>query len=272
MLNSFVGECKKGEEPEDKSLNDKEKRFMELYYSGEGLSKLEAAKLAEFQCTSDAAFNEAAEVTLKKQDILTKICKDYLESLFLKFLSIEQRRLFLDTSDPVRYGAIKLAINRINDHDIPGALAEVGVYQGHTSKIIHMLAPDRHLFLFDTFEGFPDKDLEGCINNRFKDTNIDIVKEVIGNMDNVEIRKGYFPETAAGLENEIFAFVMLDVDLYSPTLSGLNFFYNRLSAGGYIFIHDYSNGHEVYKAVNKFMDDKREGIICLPDTWGSAII
>lgn len=255
-----------------KSLNDNEKRFLEIYYSGEGLSKLEAAKLAGFQCASDTAFNQAAEAALKKQDTLTMICKDYLESMFCKYLPIEQRRLFLDTSDPVRYGAIKLAIDRINDHNIPGALAEVGVYQGHTSKIIHMLAPNRHLFLFDTFEGFPNKDLEGRLDHRFMDTNIDIVKEVIGNMDNIDIRKGYFPETTAGLENEIFAFVMLDVDLYAPTLSGLNFFYNRLSPGGYIFIHDYSDGHEVYKAVNEVMADKPEGIVCLPDTWGSAII
>jgi len=188
------------------------------------------------------------------------------DSLFLTYLTTEERSIFLNTSDPVRYGAIKLAIDRINNRNIPGAFAEAGVYQGYTSKIIHMLAPDRSLFLFDTFEGFPDKDLGGRIDNRFKETNIDIVKEVIGNMDNVHIMEGYFPETTVGLENEIFAFVMLDLDLYAPTLAGLKFFYPRMSPRGYIFIHDYADGWEAHRAVNDFMADKREGIVYIPDT------
>ena len=224
----------------------------------------------------DAAFNQFAEVALEKQRILTEICKGQLEELFLKHLSIEERLIFLNTSDPVRYGAIKLAIDNINNTNIPGAFAEIGVYQGYTSNIIHMLAPNRVLYLFDTFEGFPNQDLDGRSDDRFQDTGIDLVKSLIGNMDNIEIRKGYFPETAQGLENEIFAFVMLDADLYMPTLKGLELFYNKLSPGGYIFLHDYSastpDGHETYKAVNDFMIDKQEGIVCIPDRWGSAII
>ena len=172
----------------------------------------------------------------------------------------------MNTPDPIRYGGIKLAIDRINDCNIQGAFAEVGVYRGDASKIIHMLAPGRSLLLLDTFEGFHNKDSGGRIDNRFKDTTIDIVKEVIGNIDNVYIRKGYFPETAAGLENERFAFVMLDVDLYAPTLAGLEFFYPRMSPRGYIFIHDYADGWEAHRAVNDFMADKREGIVYIPDT------
>ena len=38
---------------------------------------------------------------------------------------------------------------------------------------------------------------------------------------------------------EKFAFVSLDTDLYKPTLAGLEFFWPRMSKGGFIFIHDF---------------------------------
>jgi len=83
----------------------------------------------------------------------------------------------------------------------------------------------------------------------------------IGDMNNIIIRKGYFPETAKGLESEMFSFVMLDLDLYKPTLAGLEFFYPRVKAGGYIFAHDYNSpesDHAVSRAMNEFLKDKPE--------------
>jgi O-methyltransferase len=58
------------------------------------------------------------------------------------------------------------------------------------------------------------------------------------NEANCIVRKGYFPETAAGIEDN-FAFVSLDADLYQPMLEGLKYFYPRISKGGYIFVHDF---------------------------------
>ena len=55
------------------------------------------------------------------------------------------------------------------------------------------------------------------------------------------IRKGLFPKTLAGLENEKYAFVSIDVDLKESILAGLQYFYPRLNKGGYIFLHDYNN-------------------------------
>ncbi|MBI2954900.1 MAG: hypothetical protein HYY30_11340, partial [Chloroflexi bacterium] len=114
----------------------------------------------------------------------------------------------LATSDDyVRYGTIALAINTIRKENIAGSFAEVGVYRGNTSRIIHSLAPDKKLYLFDTFEGFPQGDVE-CADDRFQDTSIEVLKATIGDLHNIVIRKGYFPETTQGLESESFAFVM----------------------------------------------------------------
>ena len=45
------------------------------------------------------------------------------------------------------------------------------------------------------------------------------------------VRQGYVPETLNGLEDERFAFVLLDLDLYKPTLASLEFFYGRIHPG-----------------------------------------
>lgn len=69
------------------------------------------------------------------------------------------------------------------------------------------------------------------------------------------LRKGYFPDTTEGLENETYCLVSLDADLYKPTLTGISYFYPRLVTGGYIFVHDfgtYAWGHGVKNAVREY--------------------
>lgn len=177
-------------------------------------------------------------------------------------------------NDPIRFATLALAINQIRKNNIEGSFAEVGVWRGDTSRFIHLLAPERTLYLFDTFEGFPSEDLEHN-DGRFRDTSEEIVKKRIENLNNIVIRKGYFPETAKGLESEIFAFVLLDLDLYKPTLAGLEFFYPRMKLGGYIFAHDYNSPESnwaVSRAINEFMRGKPEKLVEIPDPWGSIVI
>lgn len=182
---------------------------------------------------------------------------------------------FLTTIDCIRYSTIALAITNLDKEGINGSFAELGVYKGSTSRIIHMLDPNRKFYLFDTFEGFPNEYLEGKQDDRFKDTNLEIVKKTIGNLKNIIIRRGIFPKTTKGLEKESFSFILIDVDLYITTYKGLEFFYPRMVSGGYIFIHDYNIPREykgsVYEAVNDFMKDKPERIIELPDRLGSVV-
>ncbi len=181
--------------------------------------------------------------------------------------------LISNSADPVRAAALALAIATIDRQNIPGAMAELGVYRGETSCLIHAASPERTLYLFDTFEGFPVRDKKN--DNRFQDTNLDVVRKNVGDLRHVIIKKGYFPETAYGLETETFAFVLLDADLYNPTMAGLTYFYSRLQPGGYIFAHDYNSpesDHAVSKAVDLFMADKPEKLVELPDSWGTIVI
>lgn len=180
-------------------------------------------------------------------------------------------------ADYARYTTFALAIQRLLDERIAGSFAEVGVYRGHLSSFLHRIAPERTYYLFDTFEGFPQNDLEPGVaeDRRFSDTSVDIVLENIGDTKNIVIKKGYVPDTFAGLEHEQFAFVLLDLDLYKPTVAGLEFFYPRLVSGGYLAVHDYNNpesNQACKRSVDAFMKDKPEHIIELADRFGTVIL
>jgi O-methyltransferase len=176
--------------------------------------------------------------------------------------------------DEVRYSSLALAIQRIETDRIPGAFAEIGVYRGVTSSFIHRQAPARKFYLFDTFEGFASQDLESGPDTRFQDTSQEAVAQFLGNSPSIEFRKGYFPATAAGLEAERFSLVMLDVDLYAPALEVFRFFYPRLEAGAFFFMHDFNSpeaNHGISRAATEFMADKPESLIEIPDFHGSAM-
>jgi len=164
-----------------------------------------------------------------------------------------------------------LALQTIERERIVGALAELGVWRGMTSSFIHSQAPNRTLYLFDTFDGFPGEEARDV---RFRDTNIELVRRRIGDCSNVIFKAGAFPETACGLKSERFALALIDVDKYVSTLAGLNFFYPRVVRGGYIFLHDYNSPeseHGVSRAVGEFMKGRPELIIEIPDVWGSVV-
>jgi O-methyltransferase len=176
--------------------------------------------------------------------------------------------------DEARYSSLALAIQRLELDKIPGAFAEVGVYRGVTSAFMHHQAPQRPLYLFDTFEGFPSQDLEVAQDERFQDTSVEGVAKFINGNSNVHFRKGYFPATAAGLENEAFALVMLDVDLFRTSLEVLSFFYPRMTRGAYFFMHDFNSNESdraISRAAREFLANKPELVFEIPDKWGSAV-
>lgn len=181
--------------------------------------------------------------------------------------------------DLVRLLFFQQTVEELLEHDIPGAFAEVGVYKGNSAKLLHLLAPQRELYLFDTFQGFDSRDLsldpkKKIHPSSFLDTSLQQVREFVGVHPKIHYCPGYFPATASPIPDELqFALVHLDADLYQPTLAGLQYFYPRLSAGGMMIIHDYSSGAwpGVKKAVDEFLDPYPEKLIRIPDKSGTAV-
>ena len=159
--------------------------------------------------------------------------------------------------------ALKAVLKKTEN--IPGDIAEVGVYRGGSAKIIADMVKDKQIYLFDTFEGLPtntiyDKDRFPPLNKgSMKETSVEEVRKYVP-FKNVHIYKGVFPKTAGVIKDKRFSFVHLDTDLYVGTKAGLKFFYPRMNKGGIFLIHDYPCFLGVEKAVIEFLLNKKEQI------------
>jgi O-methyltransferase len=151
---------------------------------------------------------------------------------------------------------------------LPGAMAEVGVFQGASAKLICEAKGETELFLFDTFGGLPQSTSADKGVHREKQylCSLESVQEYLQGYKNVFFHPGLFPESAKTLPERRFSFVHLDVDLYESTLAGLEYFYPRLITGGVILSHDYSILAGVRKAFDDFLHDKPERPVQLPST------
>ena len=146
---------------------------------------------------------------------------------------------------------------------LDGDMAEVGVYQGGSAKLIAEVKNEKELYLFDTFEGLPKvskKDTHFgasyCKTGEFSNTSLENVENYLSNYKNIYCYKGKFPETSEPIKTKKFSFVHLDVDLFQSTIDCLEFFYPRMINGGIILTHDYHTDG-VKQAFNEFCKDKK---------------
>ena len=132
-------------------------------------------------------------------------------------------------NDYVRLGTLELLCRRLED--VPGAVAELGVYRGRFARNINRLLPERTLYLFDSFEGFdPAAGAGEAMQAAHENTSVRQVLEALPFPEKAIVKPGFFPESLNGLE-EIFCLVSLDVDFEGATLEGLRYFWPRLSPG-----------------------------------------
>jgi O-methyltransferase len=195
-------------------------------------------------------------------------------------LNRERRISIPPVTNYIRISTLELVAEEIYGNNVAGSIAELGVYKGNFAKYMNKVFPEKKFYLFDTFEGFEDADMqvekEIKLNTRhqnFENTSVQLVLSKMINKQNCVIKKGWFPDSLEGLEDN-FCFVSLDADLYKPIYEGLEYFYPRLNKGGYIFIHDFNNkNYEGAKtAVKEFCKKMNIGFVPMSDTWGSAII
>ena len=200
---------------------------------------------------------------------------DY-ESLLRGWLAGNQ---YNNCGDLSRFYTICLNVGQILKDRIPGDFVELGVYKGNSAALLAAFArrENRHLFLFDTFGGFDERDLQGVDGHRdvlFADTSLPGVQNLVGT-ENVTYVQGFFPDSTTAIRMpETIAVVHIDCDLYQPMKAGLELFYPRLSPGGIMLLHDYSSGHwpGVQQAIDEFFKDTVESVILVPDKSGTAIV
>ena len=181
-----------------------------------------------------------------------------------------------------RVATMRLLAEQIHDERIPGDVAELGVYRGDFAVLINAAFPDRTIHLFDTFEGFPPQDVkleqeQGLSHAQagdFSETAMELVEKRLPFRDKALFYPGYFPATFCLCSAKAFAFVSLDADLDAPTASALPLFWEKLSPGGVLLIHDVNSQQftGAGKAVREFCREK--AILPMPvcDLHGSVVL
>ena len=183
--------------------------------------------------------------------------------------------------DQVRSDVLILLLREITVQAVPGAMAELGVHRGASARLLHHYCPERKLYLFDTFSGFNAGDMakESMSvgyneKQQFSDTDLSsVLRTIEPRTPNAILVPGWFPSSVTPeIGNETFAFVHLDADLEEPTRAGLEFFWPRLSRGGFVVVHDYNAWPGARIAVDEFRRRQPVAAVPMPDKSGSIVL
>jgi SAM-dependent methyltransferase len=185
-----------------------------------------------------------------------------------------------NVGDLTRFFFLNLCIDQLLEENITGDLAELGVFKGNSAFLLAKFAGrmKTKAYLFDTFEGFDEKDFQGGTEKRyaqdFSGTSLASVKQFVGEENAVYVQ-GFFPDSLKQIDDLAnLVLVHIDCDLEAPFREGLKYFYPRLKKGGFLIMHDYSSlfWPGAKKAMDEFFADKPEFIIPIPDKSGTCVI
>jgi hypothetical protein len=151
--------------------------------------------------------------------------------------------------DPTRIQILHEEMERVRY--LPGIVAEIGVFQGATSLMIHNFFRNQSMHVYDTFSGIPESEETCKFTKGYFSCPIENVQRVLG-YNTVVYHVGVFPESFHEHEQN-FVFVHSDTDTYTGTLATLNVMFPSLIKGGIIVLDDYT--FEMTPGVKQAVDD-----------------
>ncbi|MEV0219027.1 TylF/MycF/NovP-related O-methyltransferase [Streptomyces sp. NPDC050704] len=182
-------------------------------------------------------------------------------------------------TSPERLNALILATRYVSRHNIAGDIVECGVWRGGSMQaaartLLSLDDTERHLYLFDTFEGMPaptDKDLRRdgesaadllARQDRSRPiwavATLEDVKEGFQKVpypaDRVHFVPGLVEDTIPAEAPEQISILRLDTDWYASTRHELEQLYPRLVSGGVLLIDDYGWWQGSRSAVDEFLE------------------
>ena len=168
---------------------------------------------------------------------------------------------------------------------VGGDIAECGVFKAGSSFLMMSASEGtgKRFFGFDSFEGLSEpgekdqtgKDTAFVWKKNDMAVTLDIAQKNLEKFgDLCTIYKGWIPDRFNEVTDHKFSLIHIDVDLYDPTMSSLEFFFPRMSKGGVIVCDDY--GFETCpgarKAMDEFFSSKNMSVIHLPTGQGVVFI
>jgi hypothetical protein len=213
-INLHVPTCGKACFIEDRYINGH--RFTDKCPHGKCIDSIEPAQIC------------AAVIKLLSRPVATALRPDF-EMLWKEISSAN-----LMGKDKTR----RIYEELLKIQELPGELAEIGVYKGHTSKLMRMMFPKKVLHCYDTFCGIvgatADKDKH--VDGEFSCSLSEVQKRV--GTEGVAYHVGFFPKSF-GESDSRFAFIHSDTDTYVGTKATLEIMFPLMVAGGIIAFDDY---------------------------------
>lgn len=178
---------------------------------------------------------------------------------------------------------IDAMMEQIDRTAIPGAIAEVGAFEGGNALALLTLnrcLSDRRYYVMDSFEGFPEISTQDPsafgLGDYATKTPFEQIVNGFCEFDNVIVVKGFVPDSFSLLPDDIrFSLVFYDCDLYQPALDTFRFAWDRLNPGGYMVVHDYcaeAGGFEGVKvAVHEYFDTLPVTMVDFPQNTMAVI-
>lgn len=161
-----------------------------------------------------------------------------------------------------------IADHLLSVKDLPGDIADLGTCRGGTGYVMRRLAPDKHLHLFDTWEGTPYDD-PLCHHKKGEwAASLEECQRLVGNGELTHYHQGVFPDWDGDdchgndyrpAREQQFCFVYVDMDTEQATHDAIKFFWPLMVPGGKIMIDDWlwSACRGVEIAVREFFTDEQ---------------
>ena len=160
------------------------------------------------------------------------------------------------------------SLRYIQANELPGDIVECGCFLGGASIFLTMLRDelamgDKAVWLFDTFEGFPDGQQDALVGSghvmhsvRFENFQQAVranFAEATPTSGNINFVQGFVEDTIPTASVGAISLLRLDTDFYTSTLAELQGLYGRLVRGGVIIVDDYGLFEGSRRATDEFL-------------------
>lgn len=186
-------------------------------------------------------------------------------------------RKYRPISDQVDMVELRLILREFEEVlrvNISGDVCEFGCYNGTTSlylgRLIKAYKSDKRLWLYDSFEGLPEKSSEdeAGLGQEFRAGELKASKKVLldefgrAGLPRPIVKKSWFNDlTLNDVPSEI-SFAFLDGDYYKSIKDSFNLISSRLSSRATVVVDDYGNDHlpGAQKAVDEWRCNNKNRI------------
>lgn len=204
-----------------------------------------------------------------------------------------------------RLYSIYLSVKYVVENGVAGDVVECGVFKGGSAIMLaaafaHFGDVSRTLFLFDTFEGWPqptkhDTDFFGqnhkdlydqsiaqpsntaesifTLSNFFERTRAAILSGSVYPQNRIVFVKGLVEDTLPHADIKTLSILRLDTDYYEATAWELKTLWPHLNTAGVLLIDDYGQFHGARKAVDEYLQQNRvPALLHRDDVTGRAMV